>query len=127
MVKQMARQEVDTANTGLSFEQVHDVLSVLHSGSDPLDTLQIPENQMRRLVSGRVEFDETVCKKAYRTMQLKVHPDKNQHPLAHEAFVRVNNAWTTLISRIRAINSSMSSVPQMPSAMPPCMRRTRKK
>ncbi len=39
---------------------------------------------------------EDEIKKAYRKKSLKVHPDKNKHPSAQEAFKKLSQAYTCL-------------------------------
>ena len=41
-------------------------------------------------------LDASALRKAYLTTSVKVHPDKNQHPQATEAFQRVAEAWGIL-------------------------------
>ena len=42
------------------------------------------------------DADDNTLKKAYRKKALKVHPDKNNSPLASEAFKKINSAMACL-------------------------------
>ncbi|KAI1891093.1 hypothetical protein AGOR_G00160350 [Albula goreensis] len=60
-----------------------------------LELAQIPEDQLDPFAVLGVEASasDTELKKAYRQLAVQVHPDKNKHPRAGEAFKVLRAAW----------------------------------
>ncbi|XP_058487785.1 dnaJ homolog subfamily C member 14 [Solea solea] len=69
-----------------------------HSGQELerlLALVEIPENELDpfTVLGVEVHATEAELKKAYRQLAVQVHPDKNKHPRAGEAFKVLRAAW----------------------------------
>ncbi|KAK6464342.1 hypothetical protein DFJ63DRAFT_311640 [Scheffersomyces coipomensis] len=74
------------ANTSFTKDQETIVLKILaYKPHQYYEILQVTKSS-----------DETEIKKSYRKLAIKLHPDKNSHPRADEAFKYVNKAWGIL-------------------------------
>ncbi|EOD15279.1 hypothetical protein EMIHUDRAFT_211412 [Emiliania huxleyi CCMP1516] len=66
-------------------------------------------------LAGASDFDETLVRKAYRKLALKLHPDKNQDPAAKLAWERLSMAIATLVDPQRRHAYDMASARPAPS------------
>ncbi|KAM8977814.1 dnaJ homolog subfamily C member 14-like [Pelodytes ibericus] len=63
-----------------------------------LTMADIPEEELNpfQVLGVEINASETELKKAYRQLAVLVHPDKNNHPRAEEAFKVLRAAWDTV-------------------------------
>lgn len=61
-----------------------------------LKVLSYRQEQFYEILGVSKSADEGEIKKCYRKLAIKLHPDKNPHPRADEAFKIVNKAWSVL-------------------------------
>ncbi|CAH2224344.1 dnaJ homolog subfamily C member 14 [Pelobates cultripes] len=63
-----------------------------------LTMADIPEEELNpfQVLGVEINASETELKKAYRQLAVLVHPDKNNHPRAEEAFKILRAAWDTV-------------------------------
>ncbi|KAJ1455201.1 hypothetical protein M885DRAFT_520474 [Pelagophyceae sp. CCMP2097] len=64
--------------------------------SDVARILRLSESDLYGILDVKQSADKATLKKAYRTLALKLHPDKCHAPHADEAFKRVSAAFATL-------------------------------
>lgn len=95
-------------------------------------TLSHPPHHYYEILQVTKTAEETEIKKLYRKLAIKLHPDKNPHPRAAEAFKRLNKAWGVLGDRqkkqifdstgtdpdARGISASLSSSNMARGGMP---------
>ncbi|XP_071991136.1 dnaJ homolog subfamily C member 14 [Engystomops pustulosus] len=77
--------------TGGRFQPRHEVERLL-------SMVDIPEEDLNpfQVLGVEMEATEVELKKAYRQLAVLVHPDKNNHPRAEEAFKVLRAAWDTV-------------------------------
>ncbi|KAH3901172.1 type I HSP40 co-chaperone HLJ1 SCDLUD_002655 [Saccharomycodes ludwigii] len=61
-----------------------------------LKVLKHPKHDFYKILEVDKSANEVQIKKAYRKMAIKLHPDKNSHPRAAEAFKRINRSFEVL-------------------------------
>ncbi|KAM4047084.1 dnaJ homolog subfamily C member 14 isoform 1-T1 [Anomaloglossus baeobatrachus] len=63
-----------------------------------LSMVDIPEDELNpfQVLGVQMDASEVELKKAYRQLAVLVHPDKNNHPRAEEAFKVLRAAWDTV-------------------------------
>ncbi|GME73003.1 unnamed protein product [Ambrosiozyma monospora] len=58
--------------------------------------LKIETTQYYKILNCSKDSNDTEIKKAYRKLAIKLHPDKNKHPQASEAFKKIAKAFEVL-------------------------------
>ncbi|KAL2709147.1 Protein HLJ1 [Kluyveromyces marxianus] len=61
-----------------------------------LDILSKDKHEFYEMLNVERTASENDIKKAYRKLAIKLHPDKNRHPRASEAFKKINRAFEVL-------------------------------
>ncbi|KAM9319975.1 dnaJ homolog subfamily C member 14 [Gastrophryne carolinensis] len=86
-----AKASTGTTNTGGRFQSRDEVERLLAMAD-------MPEEELNPFQVLGVEMDasDVELKKAYRQLAVLVHPDKNNHPRAEEAFKVLRAAWDTV-------------------------------
>ncbi|KAM3935195.1 dnaJ homolog subfamily C member 14 [Leptodactylus fuscus] len=89
--KESTWSSAGSSNTAGRFQPRHEVERLL-------SMVDIPEEDLNPFQVLGVEMDasDVELKKAYRQLAVLVHPDKNNHPRAEEAFKVLRAAWDTV-------------------------------